>query len=157
MCLPGDEASVPLVRHMCRDALAKLGVQQDCVFDIELALTEACTNVLRHARNTGSEYEVEVLVLDRSCSITVTDTGQGFDYERVGSDAVNLSAEGGRGVHLMRSLVDDLEFFSEPTSGTTVRLRKTLRLESSSLLGNGGSRPRRSRRSTSERRHSADA
>lgn len=133
LCLPRDEASVPVVRHICRDALLKLGVDDGCVGDIELAVTEACSNVLNHA-DAEDEYEVEVEVDDQACQIRVIDTGRGFDHTSIGHASSSDSAESGRGVFLMRSVVDELNFASEPEKGTMVHLVKRLTLTEDSVL-----------------------
>ena len=120
--LPRDEASIPVVRHLCRNALRGMGVDPECGDDIEVALSEACTNALKHSV-PGAEYEVHVSLNDRQCAITVVDTGQGFDGRSAESDP---AAEHGRGVELMRALVDRVEFGSNPEAGTIVRLEKDL-------------------------------
>ncbi|HYP22733.1 MAG TPA: ATP-binding protein [Actinomycetota bacterium] len=135
LCLPRDEESVPVVRHICRDALAELGVARDCVGDVELAVTEACTNVLKHAAGTGDEYEVTVAIAEDDCVIRVIDSGTGFDHEAVDRTAeVEQGAESGRGVFLMAALVDDLKFTSKPEVGTVVHLEKKLRLDETSVI-----------------------
>lgn len=133
LCLPRDEATVPVVRHVCRDALLKLGVDDDCVSDVELAVTEACSNVLHHVEATD-QYEVTIDINDTRCEIRVIDAGAGFDHAEVGLHSSSYSAESGRGVFLMRSVVDELNFVSEPESGTVVRLVKHLVLKESSPL-----------------------
>jgi serine/threonine-protein kinase RsbW len=135
LCLPRDEESVPVVRHICRDALLELGVGADCVGDVELAVTEACTNVLKHAAGTGDEYEVTVAVAEDDCVIRVIDSGIGFDHEAVDREAGAPSgAESGRGVFLMAALVDDLRFTSKPEVGTVVHLEKKLELTENSVI-----------------------
>jgi serine/threonine-protein kinase RsbW len=134
LSLPRDEVSVPLVRHICHDALRRVGVEESCASDIELALTEACTNVLKHAQGTKEEYDVIFELNDRCCEIRVVDSGGGFDHARAGDAEANMAAEGGRGIHLMRALVDKVDFVSKPQDGTIVRLEKTLDLIPSSLL-----------------------
>ena len=135
LCLPRDEESVPVVRHICRDALAELGVLRDCVEDVELAVTEACTNVLKHAAGTGDEYEVTVAIAEDDCVIRVIDSGDGFDHESVDRAAqAGWGDEGGRGVFLMAALVDDLKFTSKPEEGTVVHLEKKLRLKETSVI-----------------------
>lgn len=142
LCLPREEASVPMVRHLCRAALSKLGVKEACVFDIELAVSEACSNVLRHAAGTGDEYEVSVDITDASCQIRVVDAGGGFDHTEQASNLPG-SAESGRGIYLMRSLVDLLEFGSVPDHGTEVHLVKKLLLDPDAPLASlGGGRTR---------------
>ena len=127
LTLPRDELSVPIARHICRDALNEVGVEPDCRSDIEIALTEACTNVLEHS-GPGDEYRIDVTVDGTLCVIRVIDTGHGFDSHTLSSMAGDVSSEGGRGVHLMRALVDRIEFISKPEAGTIVHLEKVLEL-----------------------------
>ncbi len=133
LLLPHDEASVALVRHLCRDALEELGVIPETVGDIEVAVTEACGNVLRHAQGAERDYEVSVAIGEDSCEIRVVDTGPGFDHDNYGPDAP-VDMESGRGVFLMRALVDDLKFVSRSDTGTSVSLVKRLVSPESSLL-----------------------
>jgi serine/threonine-protein kinase RsbW len=132
LSLPREEASVPVVRHLCGFALRRLGVVDDCAADIELAVTEACSNVLHHTVGTGDEYEVQIDIDEHVCSIRVVDTGRGFDHLSIGDAAGD--EEGGRGILLMRALVDDLEFVSKPESGTIVHLEKFLECRDDALL-----------------------
>ena len=135
LCLPRDEASVPVVRRVCRDSLVMLGVQRDCVADIELAVTEACTNVLKHVAHTDEQYEVSVELSDGNCDIRVIDTaGADFDHETRGFEEVAMSAESGRGIFIMRAMVDELKFVSAPEQGSVVHLVKKLELEDDSVL-----------------------
>lgn len=132
--LPRDEQSIPVVRHICRHALTEVGVDPDCRGDIEVALSEACTNVLKHA-GPGEEYGVNFSLDDRHCVIAVTDTGQGFDARIVPSDP---AAERGRGIELMRALVDRVNFESTPEAGTVVHLEKDLAFVEQSLTKRAG-------------------
>jgi serine/threonine-protein kinase RsbW len=137
LCLPRDRASVPVVRHLLDSSLTKLGVEDECLADIELAVTEACTNVLQHS--TGhEEYEVSIEINDKMCEIRVTDAGQGFDHAGVAAMAPD-SAESGRGIQLMKALVDRVQFMSKPEEGTIVHLEKELVLQDSSILRSLGS------------------
>jgi serine/threonine-protein kinase RsbW len=136
LTLPRDASTVPLVRRVCRDALAVLGVTPANISDIEIAVSEACTNVLKHVPGTSDVYEVRVEVGSRLCEITIIDTGRGFDHTIHGADDISLSldAEGGRGIFLMQALVDRLEFRSVPRDGTIVHLSKALEFEDDSVF-----------------------
>ena len=134
LTLPRDEVSVPVVRRICRTALADLGVKTPCIEDIVLAVTEACTNVLKHAHANDEAYEVTVEVNNSNCEIRVLDRGAGFDHGSHGHDEAHGSAESGRGIFLMKALVDKVDFISEPQDGTVVRLQKGLELEDASVL-----------------------
>jgi hypothetical protein len=86
------------------------------VHAIELALTEACTNVLDHAAETD-EYEVSAGIDGTVCVIEVIDRGEGFDGSVQGHAEAEPSAEDGRGIQLMRALVDKVTFTSRPQVG----------------------------------------
>ncbi len=135
LLLPRDGLSIPVARHICRYALKEVGVMPECISDIEVALTEACTNVLDHS-GPGEEYEVEFSMNDDRCVIRIIDTGHGFDGESLGHAASDLSAEEGRGIELMRALVDQVKFESKQEAGTVVHLEKEL----SFLGGSPGAR-----------------
>lgn len=134
LSLPRDEASVPVVRRLCRSALNDLGVETSCVADIELAVTEACSNVLKHAQGTDDGYDVVVEIDDTDCTIRVIDSGGGFDHHSEGREEALAGAESGRGIHLMRALVDNVRFISRPEEGTVVHLEKELVLHDRSVL-----------------------
>lgn len=134
LSLPRDEASVPVVRRLCKSALEDLGVEETCVSDIELAVTEACTNVLKHAQGTTDIYDVNVEFNDRDCEIRVIDSGQGFDASDKGREEAFVGDETGRGIHLIRALVDNVRFISRPEEGTVVHLEKRLVLVPGSIL-----------------------
>ena len=135
LCLPRDEASVPVVRHVCRDSMQLLGIEQGCVDDIELAVTEACTNVLKHAAEASVEYEVTVEIDDTTCQIRVNDRGgEGFDHSTKGVEEAHAEAESGRGIFIMRAMMDELHFESLPEDGAVVHLVKKLELKNDSVL-----------------------
>ncbi len=125
LALPRDEYSVPIARSVLKSSLTVLGVRAQVVHAIELALTEACTNVLDHAADTD-EYEVSAGVDGRMCVIEVIDRGDGFDGSIEGLGDAEPSAEDGRGIQLMRALVDKVTFSSRPQAGTVVHLEKQL-------------------------------
>src|SRR4051794_15381261 len=125
LSLPRDKVSVPVTRRICRDALITLGADPDCTSDIEVALTEACTNVLEHV-GVEQKYDVTVTVDNDDCVIEVIDTGSGFDADSLGHGEAELGSEGGRGIQLIRALADRVSFTSREESGTIVHLEKTI-------------------------------
>lgn len=122
--LPRDNATVPIVRHILRTTLEEIRVVEDCIADVELAVTEACANVIEHA--TGDDaYEVRVSVTQQRCEIRIIDTGEGFQ-NNLADGFPAADAEHGRGLLIMRALMDTLSFDSEPEEGTVVHLTKGL-------------------------------
>jgi serine/threonine-protein kinase RsbW len=133
--LPRDASTVPLVRAMCRDAMTRLGVTADTEADVALAVTEACANVVLHAAEGTEEYEVRIEFRDDWCHIRVVDTGGGIDPARLQQISMpGTTGEDGRGIALMRLLVDAVDFESRPEDGTIVHLQKHLDLDAASPL-----------------------
>jgi serine/threonine-protein kinase RsbW len=130
LCLPTDEMSVPIVRHICQFSLTEVGVADHCLEDISVALTEACTNVLDHAVQDGEAYAVQIAIDDDRCIIRVKDAGGGFDFDsRSTQPRVDGDAESGRGLELIRALVDKVKFTSKPEDGMIVHLEKELEFD----------------------------
>jgi serine/threonine-protein kinase RsbW len=78
LVFPREAVSVPVMRHMLGDALLGLGADDKGVSDLLLAVTEACTNVVRHG-GPSHRYEVVASVGRCGCRIEVQDSGRGFD------------------------------------------------------------------------------
>jgi serine/threonine-protein kinase RsbW len=126
LALPRDQVSVPLARRILKRSLETLGIEEEAISDIELALTEACTNVLDHAVGED-DYTVSAGITGRTCVIEVVDrSASGFDGSERGLLDAEPHAEEGRGIQLMRALVDRLEFQNRPLEGTVVHLEKRL-------------------------------
>lgn len=134
LCLPRDAASVPLARRVTGELLLSLGFVPDEVADVELALSEACGNVIRHSRD-GDDYEVRLNVDGEVVSIDVEDKGPGFPDALVDTDHDHPppEAETGRGIVLMAALLDDVRFERTDENGSVVRMVRTLRARSTSV------------------------
>ena len=125
LTLPRDEQTVPVARHIVRNAMQQVGVEEDCVYDFEVALSEACTNVLLHS-GPGDQYVVRLDLEDELGLIRIVDVGRGFDSVKLREQNALPEAERGRGLGLMQSLVDRVRFNSRAEAGTIVTLEKAL-------------------------------
>jgi serine/threonine-protein kinase RsbW len=130
--LPRDAVSVPVGRQVLDSCLETVGVSADTRADIALALSEACANVVQHA-GPGEEYEVQVSVRNRRCTIEVVNAGSGNgNGERapggfaVSSEPAPITAEHGRGLKIIEAVVDNLKLTGNGRQGTTVHFEKTL-------------------------------
>jgi serine/threonine-protein kinase RsbW len=141
LCLPRDSESIPVARHIVKAAMDNVGVDPDPVHDIEVALTEACTNVLKHS-GPGDEYEVRFELEDDLCILRVVDTGRGFDFATLVDTHAADTDERGRGVSLMHALVDHVKFASKPEAGTIVHLEKRIDFRTDSLVAKAVERSR---------------
>ena len=98
----------------CAGQLAGFGPED--VYDLKLAVTEAATNVVRHAE-VGS-FQIEYRVLQDAVEVTVTDAGGGFD---VGELSGKPGEHGGFGLTVIRGLVDEVSVDSTP-DGTRLKM-----------------------------------
>ena len=107
-----------------------LGFDQDSSEHIELALREALANAILHGNKRSGQKKVgiEAALLDRELAIRIFDQGQGFDPAQVPDPRApeNLLKPSGRGILLMKSYMDRVEFHYLPGGGMAVTLGKRL-------------------------------
>jgi serine/threonine-protein kinase RsbW len=101
-------------------------VSDETLHDLKLALTEACTNSVRHAYEDGRVGNVEIiyeLEPDRLV-VEVGDEGGGFELgeRRDGGDL----EEGGLGIAIIRALADEVEIGPREDGGSRLRFVKFL-------------------------------
>jgi serine/threonine-protein kinase RsbW len=101
-------------------------LSDETLADLKLALTEACSNSVRHAYRDGRAGVVDIdydLESDRLV-IEVSDDGPGFDY--VEADEEGELTEGGLGLAIIRSLADEFELGDRDGGGARLRFVKKL-------------------------------
>jgi serine/threonine-protein kinase RsbW len=131
LALPREALSIPVIRRALGDALRGLGISEECIADILVATSEACTNVIEHAQMT-SDFEVGACIDDDNCVLKIVDKGLGF--QDVPIRQARAEDESGRGITIMRALVDDVGFDSRPGHGTVVYLHKRLTWQDEALI-----------------------
>ena len=131
-----ETLSVPVMRRVLGDTLRGLGVHEESVYDLLLAATEACTNVLQHSGREVRGYAVVTSLGAVGCQVEVADEGIGAaPREAVLDEAerrepetpIAQLPESGRGLAVMRACVDNVTLDSSPGRGTVVTLRKHIR------------------------------
>jgi serine/threonine-protein kinase RsbW len=122
--LPRQRWTVPLARHLTRVLLDGAQVTGDDRDDIEIAVSEACGNAVRHARSTD-RYHLRLHLGGGACVVEVTDDGSGFSPSTSPSPSSTGVASSGRGLAIIRRLADELEV-RRRRPGTLVRFRKRL-------------------------------
>lgn len=105
----------------------KMPFSEDDLEDIKLAVGEACTNAIRHGRNSECGHIiVRVELQPDAVRITISDHGCGFDPASVKITATGSLIQSGRGILLMRTFMDEVNIhFGNP--GTSVELIKRVR------------------------------
>ncbi|MCX7929160.1 MAG: ATP-binding protein [Chlorobi bacterium] len=123
--LPTERSVVSDIESLLRSVPAVEELSPERRFNAIVAAMEAITNAVIHGnRSDGSKkIKLRVEVHDDEIRIYVRDYGSGFDPDVLPDPRLkeNLLREGGRGVFLMRSLVDDVAFVPDEP-GTEVIL-----------------------------------
>lgn len=104
------------------------GISEEAAFGIDLAVREAVTNAVLHG-NQQAENKIVDITLKSSpdaVEIIVHDQGDGFNPEEVPDPtaAENILKTSGRGIFLMRTFMDEVDWSIRPGGGTTVRMVK---------------------------------
>jgi serine/threonine-protein kinase RsbW len=117
---------------LCRLALTGLAAlrpfSEELLADLKLALTEACSNSVRHAYGAAGDGVVEIVydIQPDRLVIEVSDEGEGFDPEQAGGSGDDLS-EGGLGIAIIRAIADEVEIGKHPEGkGSRLRFEKAL-------------------------------
>ncbi|WP_304452357.1 ATP-binding protein [Nocardiopsis sp. YSL2] len=128
LSLPRQAYTVAVVRDVLGTLLHRAGLCRECVDDVLLASSEACANAVEYG-TPAREYVVEADLDDDWCELRVSHPGRAPDdselaarFTRERPPLPGFEAESGRGILLMRYLMDEVAFRGEPR--TTVLLRK---------------------------------
>lgn len=126
---PSDLAILPIVRALVEAAGRQAGLDKDTCYEAIVAANEACSNVIRHAHNGQRRLRVTVVcrVLDDGLEVVMRDEGPPFDFAAVPDmDPTEIRA-GGRGVYLIRHLMDDVSSTRRSGGGNEIRMLKRAR------------------------------
>jgi len=102
-----------LVEEICDDE----EVNPDFYGNMLIAVTEAVNNAINHGNKGIPEREVEITyeIKEDKVVFEVMDEGDGFDYTDIPDPTTpeNIEKESGRGIFLMKSLADEVEFYQD--------------------------------------------
>ena len=114
LSIPSNFDSMNQVETLIDEVCEKLQVKEDYYGNVLIAVTEAVNNAIIHGNKMKSELNVDVHVGDKETDFCfkVKDFGDGFDYKNLPDPTApeNIEKENGRGIYLMRSLAEAVEF-----------------------------------------------
>jgi serine/threonine-protein kinase RsbW len=131
--VPSSTENLVLIREFVSTVGAQAGLEESDIGKLELAVDEACANVIEHAY--GHDLTKEVIVRatfdDETLRIDVEDTGKGFDPKSVPSEELERLVQerksGGLGMRLMKSLMDEVHYEIAPGQKNELHMLKRLR------------------------------
>ena len=129
LVIPAKAEYIALVRLALSGLARAHEFSEETLADLKLAVTEACSNAVRHAYDAGGEGPVEVVyeaAHDRLV-VEVADSGGGFDPAGRGVGGASELNEGGLGIAIIREIADELEIGGGPGGkGSKLRFVKTI-------------------------------
>lgn len=126
--LPSSIEYLPLVDAVCQAFCSWAGLPGELSDEVSMAAIEAATNAIVHGNGCERCKKMRAVFEKRPCEIvvTVTDEGEGFDPSGVPSpvDGDNIFKDSGRGIYIMREVMDAVEFETPKGGGTKVRMTR---------------------------------
>jgi len=127
--IPSDYKYLNLVDKITTEVTSICGFEVKSIDEIAISIIEACTNAIEHGNKCCPEKVVKIVyrVLSDRIYVDVYDSGEGFDYEKYLNeihDPQDITHYRGRGLYIMKNMMDELEFEKLPDSGMKVTLGK---------------------------------
>jgi anti-sigma regulatory factor (Ser/Thr protein kinase) len=115
LTVPGRLEDLATICEFVGQAAKQAGASKRTIFDIQLAVDEACTNIIEHAYSgSGGEICLRCECNGDDFEVVIQDHGQPFDPQAVAAPDVKAELdqrqEGGLGLHFMRCLMDEVRF-----------------------------------------------
>jgi serine/threonine-protein kinase RsbW len=126
--LPCGKKSLPRARSKVIKFASEHGFEGEAE-DVALATQEALKNIIQHACPANNNMHLECVADHDRITVEVTDLGMGFDVGEVEDSPVSPMASHGRGIQIIRGLMDSVWITSEQ-EGTVVHMEKIRRASS---------------------------
>jgi len=128
--MPSQTDYISLIRQFVGGLALKAGFNKEDIEKIELAIDEACTNVLQHSYKFESDkrYDIEIEIKNSKLDIVITDNGDPFffDFEQKQDTNKHISElkVGGLGIFIMQQVMDEVKYERGDGKGNVLRLVK---------------------------------
>ncbi len=131
--VPSSTENLALIREFVTTVGAQAGLAENEIGKLELAVDEACANVIEHAYGHDATKEVTVSANFDGDSITfvIEDVGKGFDPAQIQQEELeSLIAkrkDGGLGMRLIKTLMDEVQYEIGPGQKNELRMTKRIK------------------------------
>lgn len=122
--IPSDINNIVYVENFVDDFMDSFELPKKFLGRITLSVVEAVNNAILFGNNRQLEKKVAIIaeMKDKQLFVSVHDEGKGFNYSVIPDPTlpVNIDKEKGRGLYLMKSLSDNLEFSKDGSEVTLI-------------------------------------
>lgn len=124
MELTSNPEYVSIIRLTTSGIANKVGFSMDDIEDMKVAVSEACTNAIKHSNDCT--FNIIFSILENGLTIEIQDTGKGYDVDNMEKPDLTNPRENGLGLFIIQTLMDDVSIESKENQGTIVRMTKYL-------------------------------
>ncbi|MBA1334760.1 MAG: Serine-protein kinase RsbW [Firmicutes bacterium] len=125
LVLPNKPEYVSVARLTVSGIANRMGFDVEAIEDIKLALAEACTNAIKHGCcDEYKEYRVKFVIDETGLTVSIADKGCGVKEKDVKAPDLENPKEGGLGIFIIRTLMDEVDFEVLPDSGFNLTMKK---------------------------------
>ncbi|HWQ34835.1 MAG TPA: ATP-binding protein [Blastocatellia bacterium] len=131
--VPSSTENLALIREFVTTVGSQAGMSDTDIGKLELAVDEACANVIEHAygHDVSKEVIIRAIIEEDALRIEISDTGKGFDPATVPQPELDqLVAQrksGGLGLRLIKNLMDEVQYEIVPGQKNELRMTKRIR------------------------------
>ena len=126
LTIPSEARLLPLTRAFIEAVCHMAGLDDTTTHRVVLAVDEATNNIIRHAHHGASVQPIVIQCFTRedSLEIILFDRGEPFDIDAIPHLDPTELRPGGRGIFLIRHLMDEIRVLPRPGGGNILHLLK---------------------------------
>lgn len=115
---------VSIIRLTTSGIANKVGFCIDDIEDLKVAISEACTNAIKHSLD--DRFTIIYSMIENGLTIEIIDNGKGYDRSTVSEPDIDNLKESGMGLFIIESLMDEVIVESQEGKGTSIKMTKYL-------------------------------
>ena len=115
---------VSIIRLTTSGIANKIGFCIDDIEDLKVAISEACTNAIKHSLE--DRFTIIYTMIENGLTIEIIDNGKGYVSKEVSEPDLDNLKESGMGLFIIESLMDKVNVESTEGKGTSIKMTKYL-------------------------------
>ncbi len=138
LTIPSNPRYIKIVRSVLESLGQLYDYSEKDIHSIVLATNEACANIINHAYQNEHDHNIKIIIsgFPNKISVELIDQGIHVDPEKIKPRKLKDVRPGGLGVHLMRTLMDEVIFDQEHGNENHLILIKERNKKDESRIGN---------------------
>lgn len=124
MEITANPAYVSIIRLTTSGIANKVGFCMDDIEDLKVAVSEACTNAIKHS--SDDRFTITYTMIENGLTIEIIDNGNGYDTSSINEPDIENLKESGMGLFIIEALMDEVSIESQEGKGTSIKMTKYL-------------------------------